>query len=73
MTGKLTLEVAVPERLLVEEEVDEVQIPAADGTTVFRGPSGMRPPWRSRKYSHVAAFGQVPTPPRVTISPRSAM
>jgi F-type H+-transporting ATPase subunit epsilon len=31
MAGKLTLEVAVPERLLVEEEVDEVQIPAADG------------------------------------------
>ncbi len=31
MAGKLTLEIAVPERLLVEEEVDEVQIPAADG------------------------------------------
>ncbi len=31
MAGKLTLEVAVPERLLVEEEVDEVQLPAADG------------------------------------------
>ena len=31
MPGKLTLEVAVPEQLLVEEEVDEVQLPAADG------------------------------------------
>ena len=31
MAGKLTLEVAIPERLLVEEEVDEVEIPAADG------------------------------------------
>ncbi|MDE0164947.1 MAG: ATP synthase F1 subunit epsilon [Bryobacterales bacterium] len=31
MAGKLNLEVAVPERQLVNEEVDEVQAPAATG------------------------------------------
>lgn len=31
MAGKLTLEVAVPERQLINEEVDEVQAPAATG------------------------------------------
>ena len=30
-TEKLTLEVAVPQRLVVREQVDEVQVPAADG------------------------------------------
>ena len=30
-TEKLTLEVAVPQRLVIREEVDEVQVPAADG------------------------------------------
>ena len=30
-TEKLTLEVAVPQRLIVREKVDEVQVPAADG------------------------------------------
>ena len=31
MAGKLNLEVAVPERQLINEEVDEVQAPAATG------------------------------------------
>lgn len=31
MSGKLKLEVAVPERQLINEEVDEVQAPAATG------------------------------------------
>ena len=31
MAGKLTLEVAAPERQLINEEVDEVQAPAATG------------------------------------------
>ncbi len=31
MADKLTIEVAVPERLLIREQVDEVQIPALDG------------------------------------------
>lgn len=30
-TEKLTLEVAVPQRLVVREDVDEIQVPAADG------------------------------------------
>lgn len=30
-TEKLTLEVAVPQRLVVREDVDEVQVPASDG------------------------------------------
>jgi F-type H+-transporting ATPase subunit epsilon len=32
MTGQLTLNLAVPERRLIQEAVDEVQIPAADGS-----------------------------------------
>ena len=32
MAGKLTLDVAVPERRMLSEEVDEVQGPGADGS-----------------------------------------
>ena len=32
MAGQLTLDVAVPERRLIQEAVDEVQAPAADGS-----------------------------------------
>ncbi len=32
MAGKLKLDVAVPERLMLSEEVDEVQAPGADGS-----------------------------------------
>ena len=32
MAGKIKLEVAVPERLLISEQVDEVQIPALGGS-----------------------------------------
>ncbi len=31
MAGKLKLDVAVPERLMLSEEVEEVQVPGADG------------------------------------------
>lgn len=31
MAGKLTLEIAVPERLMFHDEVDSVQVPAANG------------------------------------------
>jgi F-type H+-transporting ATPase subunit epsilon len=32
MTGRIKLDVAVPERLLISEQVDEVQIPALGGS-----------------------------------------
>ena len=32
MAAKLKLDVAVPERLMLSEEVDEVQVPGADGS-----------------------------------------